>query len=378
MAGLVLNAVAMGLGMHPGAWRQRDGSPFDYTDLDYYAEIARLAEQGRLHAMFLADTLAVSEENFERPNLGAMDPTVVLSALASITTHLGLVATASSTYNEPYNLARRISSLDHLSRGRAAWNIVTTFVPDVAANFGDASLPKSEGRYQRAEEFVDVVIRLWESWQDTALIGDKAAGRFADGNQVQPIDHHGEFYNVRGPSTLPRTRQVRPLLFQAGSSDAGRQLASRVADVIFTAQNTLAAAQDFYADIQRRVAGFGRAPGSLKVLPGLIPILGGTEAEARARKDELDEIPRRRGVPLGRNAAVGGGRSDRARSAVPQWRRAFPGGRHAGAGGRPNRGMARRRGGGRVQSDDRRAALRPARFRRAGGADPAGARSVPS
>jgi len=290
MAGLVLNAVAMGLGMHPGAWRQRDGSPFDYTDLDYYAEIARLAEQGRLHAMFLADTLAVSEENFERPNLGAMDPTVVLSALASITTHLGLVATASSTYNEPYNLARRISSLDHLSRGRAAWNIVTTFVPDVAANFGDASLPKSEGRYQRAEEFVDVVIRLWESWQDTALIGDKAAGRFADGNQVQPIDHHGEFYNVRGPSTLPRTRQVRPLLFQAGSSDAGRQLASRVADVIFTAQNTLAAAQDFYADIQRRVAGFGRAPGSLKVLPGLIPILGGTEAEARARKDELDEL----------------------------------------------------------------------------------------
>ena len=290
MAGLVLNAVAMGLGMHPAAWRQREGSPFDYLDIDYFAEIARLAEQGRLHAMFLADTLAVSEENFERPNLGAMDPTVVLSALAGITTHLGLVATASSTYNEPYNLARRISSLDHLSRGRAAWNIVTTFVPDVAANFSDAALPKSDGRYQRAEEFVDVVIKLWESWQDDALIGDKKAGRFADGGKVQPIDHRGEFYTVRGPSTLPRTPQLRPLLFEAGSSEAGRQLAARVADAVFTAQNTLAGAQDFYADMQRRLAAFGRAPGSMKVLPGLIPILGGSEAEARARKDVLDEL----------------------------------------------------------------------------------------
>lgn len=288
-ASLLLNVVVMGLGMHPGAWRYRDGDPFDYTTLDYFKRTAQAAEKGCLHAMFLADTLAVSEENFERPNLGAMDPTIVLSALASCTSHLGLIATASTTFNEPYNIARRIASLDHISGGRAAWNIVTTFVPDVAKNFG-TTLPAHDDRYVRAEEFVDIVIKLWESWGTGSTIGDKARGVFADGSKVTKVEHQGAHYRIDGASTLPRTPQGRPLLFQAGSSGPGRELAARVADVVFTAQNTDGAAGEFRADVRRRAQARGRDPDSIKVLPGLMPILGGTEAEARARKDELDEL----------------------------------------------------------------------------------------
>jgi FMN-dependent oxidoreductase (nitrilotriacetate monooxygenase family) len=287
---LILNVTAMGLGMHLGSWRRRPQPATDYLDLNYYQGIARTAERGCLHALFLADTLAVSEENFERPNLGAMDPITVLAAVAATTSDLGLVATASTSYNEPFNLARRLASLDHLSRGRAAWNIVTTFVPDVALNFGETLLPQHAGRYARAEEFVDVVLKLWNSWGQGALVGDRASGLFADASKVKAIDHHGTFFSVRGPSTLPRSRQGRPILFQAGASPEGRSLAARVADVTFTAQNTLEGAKAFRSDIRRRATTLGRNPDKLRVLPGLLPILGGTEAEARHRKDELDAL----------------------------------------------------------------------------------------
>jgi FMN-dependent oxidoreductase (nitrilotriacetate monooxygenase family) len=287
---LILNVAVLGLGLHMGAWRYRKGDPFDYTDIDYYQEIGRIAEAGCLQAVFLADTLAVAEENFERPNFGAMDPTIVLAAVASVTKHVGLVATASTTYNEPYNLARRISTLDHLSHGRASWNIVTTFIPDVAANFGTAELPNHDDRYERAEEFVDIVTRLWDSWEDEALIGDKATGRFADASRVHAIDHRGAHYTVRGPITLPRSPQGRPVLYQSGSSGPGRDLAARFADAVFTPQNTIAAAKEFRADVRRRTQQHGRSPDDIKIIPGLLPVLGGTEAEARARKDELDEL----------------------------------------------------------------------------------------
>jgi FMN-dependent oxidoreductase (nitrilotriacetate monooxygenase family) len=287
---LILNVAVLGLGMHLGAWRYRDGDPFAYTDVGFYREIATLAEAGRLHAVFLADTLACAEENFERPNLGAMDPTLALAAVATATEHVGLVATASTTYNEPYNLARRFATLDHLSRGRAAWNIVTTFIPDVAANFGTAELPNHDDRYERAEEFVDIVIRLWESWEDDALVGDKASGKFADAARVHAINHKGAHYSVRGPLTLPRSPQGWPVLFQSGSSETGRDLAARFANAVFTPQNTIDAAKEFRADVRRRCEQFGRSPNEIKILPGFLPILGGTEAEARARKDELDEL----------------------------------------------------------------------------------------
>jgi FMN-dependent oxidoreductase (nitrilotriacetate monooxygenase family) len=287
---LILNAAVLGLGLHMGAWRYREGDPFDYTKMEFYQEIGRIAEAGCLQAIFLADTLAVAEENFERPNFGAMDPTIVLAAVASATTHVGLVATASTTYNEPYNLARRISTLDHLSRGRASWNIVTTFIPDVAANFGTAELPNHDDRYERAEEFVDVVTRLWDSWEDDALIGDKLSGRFADASRVHAINHRGAHYTVRGPITLPRSPQGRPVLYQSGSSGPGRDLAARFADAVFTPQNTIAAAKEFRADVRRRTEERGRDPDDIKIIPGFLPILGGTEAEAHARKDKLDEL----------------------------------------------------------------------------------------
>lgn len=287
---LILNAAVLGLGLHMGAWRYREGDPFDYTKIEFYQEIGRIAEAGCLQAVFLADTLAVAEENFERPNFGAMDPTIVLAAVASVTEHVGLVATASTTYNEPYNLARRISTLDHLSRGRASWNIVTTFIPDVAANFGTAELPNHDDRYERAEEFVDIVTRLWDSWEDDALIGDKTTGRFADASRVHAINHRGAHYTVRGPITLPRSPQGRPVLYQSGSSGPGRDLAARFADAVFTPQNTIAAAQEFRADVRRRTKERGRSPDDIKIIPGFLPVLGGTEAEARARKDRLDEL----------------------------------------------------------------------------------------
>ncbi|GAC02748.1 putative FMNH2-dependent monooxygenase [Gordonia namibiensis NBRC 108229] len=287
---LILITTAMGVGMHLGAWRYRTGEASDYLDLEFYKHIARSAERGVLHGLFLADTLALSEENLERPNLGALDPIVVLSALASVTDRLGLVATSSTTFNEPFNLARRFSALDHLSGGRAGFNVVTTFVPDVAANFGASDLPQHDNRYARAEEAMDVITALWHSWGQDALIGDKTSGVFADREQVRPINHAGQHFSVRGPLTLPRTRQGRPVVFQAGASETGRQLAARTADAVFTVQNTRSAASEFRADLRRRAEGFGRHPDSVKVLPGLVPVIGRTREEARARKLALDEL----------------------------------------------------------------------------------------
>jgi FMN-dependent oxidoreductase (nitrilotriacetate monooxygenase family) len=287
---VILSATIMGLGMHLAAWRAREGAAADYVDPGLYREIARTAEAGRLHCVFLADTLTNAEEGTERPALGAMDPAVLLAIMAGVTERVGLVGTASTTFNTPFDLARRFATLDHLSGGRAAWNAVTTFVPAVAENFGGRALPERDERYAHAHEFIDVVLKLWDSWGAGALVGDKEAGVFADPALVRPIDHDGEHFTVRGPLTMPRTPQGRPALFQAGSSAAGRDLAARYADVVFTAQNVLEAARDFRADVRRRTAGYGRDPDAIKVVPGLLAILGDTEAAAWARKRRLDDI----------------------------------------------------------------------------------------
>lgn len=287
---VLLTATAMGLGMHLGAWRYRDGDPYDYLRLDYFRDIARASERGLLHALFLADTLALSEENLERPNLGAHDPAIVLAALAPVTEHLGLVATTSTTFNEPFNVARRFASLDHLSGGRAAWNVVTTFVPDVAANFGSAALPQHDDRYARAEEFLDVVFGLWASWRPGSQVGDKAAGDFADRDRVVRLDHRGPHFQVAGPLTLPATPQGRPVIFQAGASEQGRRLAARTADVVFTVQNTLDGAVAFRSDIRDRAAANGRPADAVKVLPGIVPVIGRTREEAQRRKHRLDTL----------------------------------------------------------------------------------------
>lgn len=287
---LILTATVMGLGMHHGAWRLREGDPFDQTTPEFYQRIATTAERGGLHAVFLADTLDVSEERFARPNLGAVDPAVVLALMAAHTERIGLVGTSSTTFNEPYNLARRFASLDALSHGRAGWNAVTTFVPAVARHFGGAPLPTHAERYARAAEFLDVVLGLWDSWEPGATVGNKEGDVYVDPARVHEINHHGPHFSVQGPATLPRSRQGRPVIFQAGSSEGGRELAARYADAVFTAQNTLQGAVAFRADIRRRAAAHGRSPDAVKVLPGLLPILGGTTSEARARKETLDEL----------------------------------------------------------------------------------------
>jgi len=288
--GLILNATLLGLGMHPAAWRDRDGPVSDYFDPDFFMKVARIAEEGLLHALFLANTLAVDEENFDRPNLGALDPATLLALLAGATRRIGLVGTASTTYNEPYNLARQFQTLDHLSGGRAGWNVVTTFVPSAAANFGTQPLPAGPQRYARAQEFIDVVRALWLSWQEGALVGDKQSGVFGRPERIRPIDHQGTNYSVKGPSTLPRSPQTHPVLFQAGSSEAGRELAARAVDIVFTARNTLPSARAFRSDVQDRAERHGRTRHSVKVLPGLVPIIGATDTEARQRKQRLDAL----------------------------------------------------------------------------------------
>jgi FMN-dependent oxidoreductase (nitrilotriacetate monooxygenase family) len=287
---LALNVGLFGLGMHPAAWRDRDGPATDFLDPDYFLAVARIAEEAKFHAIFMPDTIAVEEEHYNRPNLGAMTPTLVQALLAGATRHVGLVATATTTYNDPYGLARRFQTLDHLSKGRAGWNVVTTFAPTTAANFGAAPLPDSAERYERAEEFVDVVKALWLSWERDALVGDKESGVFARPERVHPVAHHGKYFSVHGPSTLPRSPQTHPVLFQAGSAQAGRELAARAVDAVFTVQNTLEDARAYYADIKVRARRHGRKPEAIKVLPGLLPIIGATEAEARQIKQRLDEL----------------------------------------------------------------------------------------
>jgi alkanesulfonate monooxygenase SsuD/methylene tetrahydromethanopterin reductase-like flavin-dependent oxidoreductase (luciferase family) len=210
MSGMFLNLAAMGVGMHMSAWRFRNEDPFSYLDLEFYKDIATRVEKAGFHGLFLADTLTASEENFERPNYGAVDPTIILAALSSVTESIGLIATATTSFTDPYTFARRFATLDQISRGRVGWNIVTTYLPAVAANFGASDLPKGQERYAMAEEFVDVVDALWKSWTNEAKIGDREGGVFANAELIQPIDYVGKYYKVKGirlyTSRSPRRR----------------------------------------------------------------------------------------------------------------------------------------------------------------------------
>ncbi|ORC49207.1 monooxygenase [Burkholderia sp. A27] len=282
-----LNTNVTGTGRHPAGWRTLD-NPKSITDLGFFAKIAQIAERGKLDAVFLSDALAL--RGHAHGPAQSLEPTVLLTALAGVTRHVGLIGTASTTFNDPFNLARRFASVDHLSAGRVAWNAVTTYDPDAAANFSIARSPDKQERYARAEEFVDVVLKLWDSWEDGALVADQASGRYADPARVHAIAHHGRHFQVRGPLNLPRSPQGRPVLVQAGGSDAGVALAARHADAVFTAQTTFDGAQQFYRDIKARAAVHGRNPDHLLVLPGLYPVVGGTLSEARQRKAEMDAL----------------------------------------------------------------------------------------
>jgi FMN-dependent oxidoreductase (nitrilotriacetate monooxygenase family) len=285
---MILSAALMhGLGHQPGAWRVRKGAASDYVSPDMYAEMARKAEAGKLHVLFLAEQITNREVGAERP-CGALDTAAVLSFMAAVTEHIGLVGTASTTYNQPYDVARRFATADHLSKGRVGWNAVTTAHAVAAEMFGSGTHPEAPQRYSRADEFIDVVIKLWESWEPDALVGDKENAVFADPDKVHPIHHSGENFTVRGPLPFMRSRQGRPVIFHAGSSPAGRDQAAKFADVVFTAQHTTEGAKEFRTDLRRRAAGHGRDPDSIKILPGMNVILGRTADEAKRKKAALD------------------------------------------------------------------------------------------
>jgi FMN-dependent oxidoreductase (nitrilotriacetate monooxygenase family) len=286
-----LNAFLMGVGHHEAAWRLPESDPFAHMNVEHYKRLAQLAERGKLDSLFLADSPVLWNSVGRRP-AGALEPTVLLAALAGATRHIGLIATASTTYNEPYNLARRFGSLDHLSGGRAGWNIVTTAGADAARNFNLDELPSHADRYARATEFVEVSLKLWDSWDDDAALGDKDGGLWGDDRKVHPPRHVGRYFKVEGALNLPRCPQGRPLLVQAGSSDDGKEFAARYAEAVFTAQQTLEDARAFYLDLKARARALGRDPDPVKILPGIVPVIGATEAEALAKEAELDRLIR--------------------------------------------------------------------------------------
>jgi FMN-dependent oxidoreductase (nitrilotriacetate monooxygenase family) len=285
---LHLNLFIQSRGHHEASWNHPDASPEALTDVRYYQALAQRAEAGLFDSIFFADVLALPED-LARSGRIWLEPVTLLAAIAVATERIGLIATASSTYWEPFNLARQLASIDHISDGRAAWNIVTSWMGSTARNFGDDRKLSLDDRYVRAEEFVQVAKDLWDSWADDAVIDDHEKGVYAQPERIRAIDHNGEYYAVAGPLNLPRCPQGRPVLVQAGSSDAGRGFAARHADAVFTAHQKKATAQEFYADIKRRVAAAGRAREQVLVLPGLNPMIGSTEAEAKQMVQELND-----------------------------------------------------------------------------------------
>lgn len=286
---LHLNLFIMGCGHHEAAWRTPGAEPGSITDIGYYRRLLQTAERGKLDSLFLADTYAISP-TLRYKSLQSLEPFTLLSALATTTKRIGLIGTASTTYTEPYHVARTLASLDHISRGRAAWNIVTSTNDDTARNFSQTALPDHTGRYRRADEFVQVVTELWDSWEDGAVLADKHAGTFADMRRIRAIAHEGEYYAVRGPLNMPRSPQGYPVLVQAGASDTGKEFAAKHAEVVFTAQNTMTDAQANYADLKKRMRTYGRSPEKMMVLPGFCPIIGDTEAEAREKEAALHAL----------------------------------------------------------------------------------------
>jgi FMN-dependent oxidoreductase (nitrilotriacetate monooxygenase family) len=285
---LHLNAFLMDVGHHEASWRLPESDPRVGSNVGYFQELARTAERGRFDSLFIADIPGLWMGFGQRPQ-AHLEPTILLTALAAVTEHIGLIATASTTYNDPYNLARRFASLDHVSGGRAGWNIVTTAGREVARNFSLADQPDHAERYARAREFVDVTLKLWDSWEDDAIIADKAQGVWGDERRLHPARHTGKHFSVQGALDVPRSPQGYPLLVQAGSSDDGKELAARYAEAVFTAHSTLQSAQAFYADAKQRIRAF-RNPDHVQILPGVVPVLGGSEHEAKARQLELDQL----------------------------------------------------------------------------------------
>jgi len=280
--------------VHVAAWRHPTFRYNDGADFAMYLAAAQAAERAKFDLALLGDVPARATEPDRvlatLSKYDILDPQAIIAALAVTTSHIGLAATASTTYNYPYHIARRFASVDHLSKGRAAWNVVTTANPTEAFNFGFAEHPDPAARYARAEEFVDVVFGLWNSWQANDFVRDKAAAEYFRPDCLKPLDHRGEHFTVRGPLDVARSPQERPIVVQAGSSEPGRQLAARVADIVFTSQQSLNGAKSFYADLKGRTGAFGRRPEDLLIVTGVMPYVAETEAAAREKFQELQNL----------------------------------------------------------------------------------------
>jgi len=291
---LHLTAFMRPVSLHTGAWRY----PGAYADANFNFKhlkaFAQKLEAAKFDAFFMADHLAVLNmpvEALKRSHtVTSFEPFTLLSALAAVTDKIGLAATASTTFDEPYHIARRFASLDHISQGRAAWNIVTTSNPDSALNFGKDEHVEHGERYKRAREFYDVVTGLWDSFADDAFIRDQESGIFFDPSKMHVLDHHGDDFNVRGPLNIARPVQGWPVIVQAGQSEPGRQLAAETAEVVFCAPRDIVESKKLYSDLKSRLAAAGRAPSSLKILPAAFIVLGDSLEEAKQKRAKLDSL----------------------------------------------------------------------------------------
>lgn len=292
---LRLGAFIMATGHHVAAWRH-PGSQIDSgINIDHYVEVARTAERGLFDQVFVADSPGLwhkgDDESLSRQGrVSYFEPVTLWAALSQVTRHIGFVATASTTYEDPYTLARKFASLDHLSKGRAAWNVVTTSADNVHGNFGLDAHPDPAVRYERAHEFVDIVKGLWDSFDDDAFVRDRESGIYFDPGKLHTLNHVGRHFRVKGPLNIERPPQGHPVIVQAGSSEAGKELAAATAEAIFTAWTSLAEARAFYRDVKGRLPRYGRRPEQLLVLPGISPVVGRTDEEARAKWAQLQGL----------------------------------------------------------------------------------------
>ena len=291
-----LGVSMIGLGYHVAAWRHPDVPADGSPNIAHSVHVAQTAERGKLDMVFLADAVGVRE--YDEPpgalcrfsNSSRFEPLTLLSALSMVTQRIGLVATLSTTYSEPFHVARQFASLDHLSGGRAGWNVVTSVTPMEAQNFHYETTPDYDKRYGRAAEFVEVVRGLWDCWDDDALVRDKASGVFFDPAKMRVLNHKGEYFSVRGPINIPRTPQGYPVIVQAGASEQGQELCAATADVAFSAAASLANAQKYYASLKGRMAKYGRPTSHLHVMPGIMAVVGRSEQEAQDKYGQLQDL----------------------------------------------------------------------------------------
>jgi FMN-dependent oxidoreductase (nitrilotriacetate monooxygenase family) len=286
-----------GLGYHPAAWRHPKVPADGSLRFEHYVRNAQAAERGLFDMIFFADGIGIRERDEPRGSLARsgyeiveMEPMTLLPALAALTKHIGLVTTASTTYNEPYHIARKFATLDLISGGRAGWNIVTSWSEAEARNFNRDKHLDYDTRYERASEFVEVVTELWDSWEDDAFPYDKEGGLFYGESRMHLLNHEGKHFKVRGPLNVASMPQGRPILVQAGASEPGREIAAASADVVYASQDNIAGAKEYYEDIKGRMAKYGRDRDDLKIMPGVRTVVAKTRAEAQAKFDELQSL----------------------------------------------------------------------------------------